>query len=394
MKIVHAGWFEMGSVHGTHHALFNLARAQAAAGHDVSILNLGWQPAPAAVDAARRDGIRLLGHESAIWRDFWRDPGDSLRRCIEELAPDIVHLQYVRIPKFAALARVLTRLGISYCVSLHGGWKSEEMVRHRRRKLAYWHLVERWIHQHAAAIHFVTEAERRDYYSELGVAKSADAVVPNVVDPGGDLVAWKGEVDAAAPRIVTMGRFDVWHKGLDLAAEMTRELLCRDIEASLHLYGAPVGRFEDHIEELRQNFSDIDMIEHGVVTGTEKFKCLSTHDLYVQFSRFELFGIAMVEALSIGMPVLVSEACDLASCLSSAGGARVLPMDPQAAAEAVAEWLTRPEELRATAARGREWWAERCRADRVERQMTALYRAALAPAPLAIEALALSATGA
>ena len=43
MKVLHAGWFEMGSVHGTHQALWQLARAQVDAGHAVTILNLGWE---------------------------------------------------------------------------------------------------------------------------------------------------------------------------------------------------------------------------------------------------------------------------------------------------------------------------------------------------------------
>ena len=379
MRITHAGWFQMDGVHGTHHALWQLARAQARAGHDVSIVNLGWQVSPADVARARAEGVRLLGVDCPQWRGHRGDHEGRLARCIGALAPDVVHLQYVRIPRFAGFASVLRALRVPYVVSLHGGMKHAEMQRHRLRKLAYWRLVERAVHRGASGLHFVSEQERDEYRDDFGVAHAADAVVPNVVEPQGK-ACWKGVIRSDAPALVSLGRYDVWHKGLDLAAAMVRGLRRRGIQAALHLHGAAVGRFEAQMNRLRVEFADLPIVDGGVVAGPDKLARVAAHDLYLQYSRFELFGMALVEALSCGVPVALSERCDLARPLAAEDAAVVLPIDPDAAADVMAERLRDARGLADLAERGHGWWRRNCRADVVVDRMTQFYATALATA--------------
>lgn len=383
MRIVHCGWFELGSVHGTHHALWQLALAQRAAGHEVAIANLGWEVAPAAVAEARAHGIELVGIPCGHWDRFWTDPGATIARAIDRLQPDIAHLQYVRIPKFRALARVLAGAGIPWVVSLHGGLMAAEMRRNRLRKLAYWRFVEAAIHRGAAGIHFVTEAERLDYHRHLGRPKAADAVVANVVEIPPGAAAWQGPIDSRAPRLASLGRYDVWHKGLDLGVDLLRGLRSRGFDASLHLHGDTAGRFDAPMDALRRAAADLPVVDHGRVSGAAKFAALARHDIYLQYSRFELFGMSLVEALAIGMPVILSEACDLAGPLGAAGAALVVPMDPALAAEVVAGWLADPVAGASMAARGREWARRHCAAATVAAQMTDFYRCARADRPTA-----------
>jgi len=376
MKIVHAGWFQLGSVHGTHQALWQLARAQMAAGHEVAILNVGWTIAPDDVARAAADGIRLVGWACPMWRGFWRDEAGWLARTLADLQPDVLHLQYVRIPRFAAIARVARRLGIPYVISLHGGLKPAEMHRHYARKTAYWHLVEGPVHRGAAGIHFVTQREQDEYYRTLGRPKPADAVVANVVEPPAPLPRWKGQVDADTPQFVSLGRYDIWHKGLDLAAAMVRALRQRGVAAQLHLHGAAVGRFEQAMDELKREFADLPIADHGVVSGPAKFAEMARYDFYLQYSRFELFGMAVMEAACAGVPLVLSENCDLAAPLAQAQAAIVIPMDPARAAEVLADHLARPRDIAAMAERGRAWRAQHCSAAAVAGQMTAFYQAA------------------
>ena len=381
MKIVHAGWFQMGSVHGTHQALWQLARAHADAGHEVTILNLGWDLPQEQVDAAAAGGVRLVGFACPTWNRFWADPGGRLGALIETLAPDIVHLQYVRIPKFAAVSRVLVARGVPYVVSLHGGLKTAEMQRHYWQKQAYWHLVERRVHARAAAIHFVTRREQEEYYRTLGRPRAADAVIANIVEPPADAPRWKGAIDTAAPTLVSLGRYDIWHKGLDLAAAMVRALRQRGVNAQLHLYGAPVGRYDASMEKLKAEYAELPVVDNGVVTGVEKYVRLAAADCYLQYSRFELFGMSLVEAAAIGVPLVVSENCDLASELAEAGAALRIPMDPVQAADAVAAWLARPDAAAAAGARAHAWRASHCTAAVVGAQMLDFYTAARRSTP-------------
>ena len=96
--------------------------------------------------------------------------------------------------------------------------------------------------------------------------------------------------------------------------------------------------------------------------------------MYVQYSRFELFGISMVEALACEMPVLVSEQCDLASELSMQGAAIQIPMDPEKAAEIVIRKLCRPEELERRGRNGRKWTIRECEPTNIAHQMTEFYK--------------------
>ncbi len=376
MKIVHAGWFQMGSVHGTHQALWQLARAQADAGHEVTILNLGWDLPQEQVDAAAAVGVRLVGFACPTWNRFWADPGGRLGALMDALAPDLVHLQYVRIPKFAALSRLLVGRRVPYVISLHGGLKTAEMRRHYWQKQAYWHLVERHVHARAAAIHFVTRREQEEYYAALGRPKPADAVIANIVEPPPGVPQWKGAIDARAPTLVSLGRYDIWHKGLDLAAAMVRALRRRGVHAQLHLYGAPVGRYDQAMEKLKAEYADLPLVDNGVVSGEDKYARLAAADCYLQYSRFELFGMSIVEAAAIGVPLIVSENCDLAPELAAAGAALQIGMDPGQAADAVAGWLAQPDRVTAAGARARAWRAAHCTAAVVGAQMLDFYAAA------------------
>ena len=201
MRILHVGPFRLGRPSGHFNALWALSRAQAARGHDVTIVRVGKPVAAEHVEIAERAGVRLLGFPCPRWRGFWKDDTGVLAGILDELRPELAHLFYVRVPKFFYVARLLRRRGVPYVVSLHGGMSSTEMLRRRYRKLVYWHAVERWIHAHAAGLHFVSEGERDDYRATRGIVRPADAVVGNVAEIPADAPLWPGPGDLSRPRL-------------------------------------------------------------------------------------------------------------------------------------------------------------------------------------------------
>lgn len=344
MNIVHIGGFKLGTANGSYNALWNLASAQAKLGHTVTIIRAGKIPSEKDVTEAKKHGVQLIGCVFPRWKYFWTDRQNRIRELIKKLNPNIVHLQYVRHPKFFVISKCLNDLSIPYVVSLHGGMNSTEMKRRKYRKLVYWYLVEARVHKNAAGIHFVTQQEKQDYNKAgFGHKNMQDIVIPNPVLPPETDMRWERKSNLQKVSFVYLGRYDIWTKGLDLALEMMSELINRGVRPEFHLFGSHGGIFEKDMDALLARFSHVPIYDHGFVSGKEKYEAMMTYDFYIQYSRFELFGLSMVEAMSCGVPVLISENCDLSEELVNNNAAIKIPMDPVYAADVIHKALNNKE---------------------------------------------------
>jgi glycosyltransferase involved in cell wall biosynthesis len=246
------------------------------------------------------------------------------------------------------------------------------MRRRGARKKIYWKLVESGVHKLAAGIHFVSQAERDSYVRDFGAPRRA-VVIPNAVEvpPG---IAWKGLRDAAAPKLAFFGRYDIWHKGLDLTAETLRLLWKQGLKPELHLYGGIKGRFAKQIRDLLEKYREIPIIDHGLVLGEQKFRAMAECDFYIQHSRFELFGLSLVEAMGLGVPALVSSASDLMPELRQSQAAFEIPLDPERAAEILSAILKDRDRITQVAGAGRRWMQQECSPDSIARKMREFYQ--------------------
>jgi glycosyltransferase involved in cell wall biosynthesis len=377
VRVLHIGPFRLGRPSGHFNALWALACAQAKRGHEVAIVRVGKPVAAEHVEIARHEGVQLLGFPCPRWRGLWKDESGRLAEILDEFQPELAHVFYVRVPKFFYVARLLKRRAVPYVVSLHGGMNSTEMLRRRYRKLVYWHAIEKWIHAHAAGLHFVSDGERADYRATWRIVRPADSVVPNILEIPADAPLWPGPRDLSRPRVAYFGRYDIWHKGLDLALMMLRALREHRVQAQLHLYGA-AGRYDAAVRRLLRAFGDVSVVDHGFVGSPDKFAQMAGHDAYLQYSRFEVFGLSLAEAMAVGLPSFVSERAALAPTLAAAGAAVEIPMEPRRAAAVVADALARPDLLNDVGARGRAWVRSECAPDVVVDRMDGMYERALA----------------
>lgn len=376
MRILHAGEFKFGTANGSINSMWLVAESQAKLGHDVAILCVGRSPSEDEIGRAARHGVRLLGFPCPKWGAFWRDGGGTFAQSLSAVAPEIVHLNYLRVPKFLSMSRGLARAGIPYVVSLRGGMMAREMRRRYARKIAYWHLVEKRIHREAAAIHFVTARERDDYYATVGAPHPRDAVILDPIEIVNDVPRWNGALDPARLSLSYFGRYDVWHKGLDLAARLIDILRRRGIGAELHLYGSSGRRYGKQMAGFNRAYGRLPIVDHGFVDGHEKLADMARHDMYLQYSRFELFGRSLVEAMGCGVPALVSDRSDLAPILAPRDAAIEIPMDPEKAADVVAKLLDSPDRVRAVGGRGQEWAKTACNPSNIAQQLIRLYQTA------------------
>jgi glycosyltransferase involved in cell wall biosynthesis len=101
-------------------------------------------------------------------------------------------------------------------------------------------------------------------------------------------------------------------------------------------------------------------------------------DLFVLPSLYEGFGIAILEAMAAGRPVVATAVGGIPEVVvHGETGLLVPPGDPVALADALHELLAHPERARALGARGRERAREKFRIESIVRQHEALYEACL-----------------
>ncbi len=91
----------------------------------------------------------------------------------------------------------------------------------------------------------------------------------------------------------------------------------------------------------------------GPVDPSRTLERMSRCDIYVLPAVDEPFGMTVLEAMSLGKPVIVTESCGLAEAVRRSGAGLVSRDDPASLAAAIAQLLADPDERRRMGARGR-----------------------------------------
>jgi glycosyltransferase involved in cell wall biosynthesis len=245
---------------------------------------------------------------------------------------------------------------------------------HRWKKAPYFHLFERRNLLGAAAIHAVSQREQRAIEA-LGLT-SPVVTIPLGVDP-------MASEDSTAARRQGGGTGDIVNllflsrlhpkKGIELLLDAVG-FLTADARIRLFVAGdgdaAYVARLKDR---AKANGLSDRMVFTGFVTGAERRRLLNEADLFVLPSYDENFGMAVAEALSAGLPVVVSEHVALADRVREAGAGLVVPCDAQELARAIATLVDDPNLRHCMGQAGRRLAQAEFSWPEVARRLTALY---------------------
>jgi glycosyltransferase involved in cell wall biosynthesis len=172
------------------------------------------------------------------------------------------------------------------------------------KKLSF-QILEKRILANAAAIHYTSEQELAEA-GELGVHGKA-LMIPNVVDLPLDEARVSPAVPEGRKVILFLSRFDR-KKGIDLLLEAFAGVRRRYPEAVLVLAGSGD---HDLVTRLRLEAERLDIADHvvwtGFLTGEAKWTAYRTADVFALPSYSENFGIAALEAMACGCPVVLSD---------------------------------------------------------------------------------------
>ncbi len=295
----------------------SLAAAQTAAGaHAAIAVSEGTGHSDRLADFPYVPGLgRVAVHQVEAPRLFSLLVGAGnlplLTGCIER--SDVVHLHGVWEPVLVAAARACQRLHKPYVVLLNGMLEPWPLSQKRVKKQLALRLVYRDILNRAGALHVLNEDERR-YTQQLGL-KSDLRVIPNGIfdeqikrlpAPGGFRAKHKeiGE----RPFVLFVGRLHVV-KGLDILAEAFSLVAEHNPDAMLVVVGpdgGAEGDFATRISDLRIRDR---VLMTGPIYGDAKYEALVDATCFCLPSRQEAFSVAILEALSCGKPVVISDQC-------------------------------------------------------------------------------------
>jgi glycosyltransferase involved in cell wall biosynthesis len=205
----------------------------------------------------------------------------------------------------------------------HRAWISRAIARH---------------YPHLDAFAALTEEDRRDYAALLGAAGHRVVRIPNALPPLDG-----GPGDPSARVVVAAGRL-TRQKGFDLLVEAFAPVAAAHPDWQLRIYGSgPERAALRRLIAERELYDRVFLMGAARQLGTE----LAKASVFALSSRFEGFGLVLVEAMSKGLAV-VSFDCPRGPGEILRGGrdgALVAPEDVGAFADAL-QRLAGDEELR------------------------------------------------
>jgi len=295
---------------------------------------------------------------------------------------DLVHVHGLYLHPSLIGASCARRNGIPYVIQPHGSLAPVIYGHHRYRKWLYEVLLERRNLNHAAALHFASRQEMRQA-QQLGI-RAAGFVLPlGVKLEEFDHLPQRGSFKGQHPKIqdqrliVFFGRL-TRKKGLNLLVDAFSAIANRVPDTHLVIAGpddegcgATISRrIRDLGLSSRVTFT-------GLLLGEARLALFADTDVWVLPSYDENFGIAAVEAMACGVPVVLSDRVHIAREAADAEAALVVPCRPTELAAGIQSLLADPELSRRLANNARELVRSRFTWESSARRIIAAYESIL-----------------
>lgn len=369
---------------GTEQVVWNIAKAQKAAGHDVRLFTttalwrgkddlqdkLGWRNGRLEII----DGIEIFRLKPIY--PWWPMPKSivaeldskggnpfvpGLGKAIREWHPDVIHCH--AMARIAELCfRTARKIGVKCAISLHGGGvnvptvEAESLKAPTRGRLPWGKMIDcamgwtRRVPEDADGIVCVGEDEFEHYsLRHKHVLRLPCGVDLSLFKDAGHPRIHGGSVEHPSRKqtiILCVARIDRQKNQMMLV-----EWLARHPDSAIRLVG-PVTQ-PDYRAELERRAAELGVSDKIVFTGSLKpasDELLAEYrnaDILVLPSRHEPFGTVVLEAWAVGLPVVASNVGGLGrNCAAHPGAAILFPSGDAAALDAaVSAALEKTQEM-------------------------------------------------
>lgn len=244
---------------------------------------------------------------------------------------NVVHITGIFTFPVLAAAMLSKKFGIPYILRPAGTLDVYPMAQKSFRKKLYYKLViERYV-KGAAAIH-VTSQKEKEQVGLIGINDNC-FIAPLGVDANSSTKLFRKDDHL---RILFLSRIHQ-KKGLPILLEAVSLLVKSNTTISLTIAGNGSEKYLGELKDLIKKLEIEEVVKFsGFVEGEKKSHLFDETDIFVLPSYQENFGIAVVEALAAGMPVIVSDQVAIADDIIEAGAGHVVPVDqPEELAKAI-----------------------------------------------------------
>ena len=264
---------------------------------------------------------------------------------------DLIHITGVwNFPVCAAAfwARVYKK---PYIISTHGSLMKEPLQ--KKSPLKKWFhllLIGKRDLKNASAIHFTVEIEREEYI-KTGLPLKKAVIIPNGLDPA-DLQSFDGPridfkkkfgIGPDKKIVLFLGRL-MWKKGFDTLIPAFNEVVKKELKAILVLVGSDDENYKGVIDKMIDKYNLKDrVIFTGLLLGTERAAAFETSEVFVLPSYSENFGMAVIEAMYFGLPVIITKNVGISPSVEKFKAGLIIEKDEKKLTEAIWTILNNPD---------------------------------------------------
>ncbi len=352
---------------GVVRAVYGLATAQAHAGHQVTVLTTDSQAPGERSNLPREtiDNVAVIRCRNRIGllRHINLSSPVGLQRTLAELMassnpPEVVHCHELRTVENLLGTPIAAAHGIPLIVSPHGTLPRDtgrSMV-----KRAWDMLFGQVLAQRFNGLIALTDSEAeiaRGWWQSLGVPMPPLAVIPNGVDMPGMPVA-RSKRRADSPTVIFVGRLHE-RKGIQFLIPAFAQAINGQALSGARLL--IVGPDEGMLLPARRLAAETGIADRviftGLLTGTARDEALANADLFVLPAVGEGLSIAALEAMAVGLPVILTPGCNLPEA-ETRGAGLIVPREVPALADAIRSLLLNPAQRTVMGDSGRRWMQE------------------------------------
>lgn len=281
----------------------------------------------------------------------------------------VIHGVYDYGLKLIEITNHIKMHGIKYVLVPHGELSKTAQSKKAIKKSLANILVFNRIIKKATAIQYLSEKEMNN-----SIVKSNKIVATNGVEiPNSYKDSFRKE------KIVFnyIGRLEVYIKGIDImiGAIAKGQELFRDKEVVFNIYGPDIqGRLEEIKQIIVENdVSDL-VVLHNEVSGQEKEQILLDTDIFIQTSRTEGMPMGILEALSYGIPCLVTRGTNLDRFIEETNSGWVADNSVESVYQQMVNAIEESESLMNKSINGRNAVCEHFAWDKVSQQTLLKYK--------------------